>query len=640
MAAKSTQDEKPVYNVSDNTSRQAPNARKTSTFVVLIISALILLTLTEWLARGSLVDALFFLISPEQPALLTLAGLAALLAIVDAIGGRRYLGVVLVSPALLAAAFINLQKQHYLTDPFYPADIFYTSQVVALGPALVAERPWTAIAFGLAALGALVLFIGLFVWVWRRAPKLTGRSRATSMAVALPVFLALSAIVLKNPVLDLRQFMHATPMMWDQDDNYRKNGLILAFTYNIRQDGMAAPDGDVKSLLADIKPGPAVTQSPKQKPDIILVMSESFWDPTRMPNIQFEKDPMPFIRSQQGGHVFSPEFGGLTANVEFEALTGFSNAFLPEGSVPYQQYIETPLPSLATFLRAEGYRTRAIHPFKSWFWNRTVVYKALGFDDYYSLQDMPSLKKDKLFADDAALVSEVIRQADALEGPFFFHVVTLQGHGPYEAHRFPQNTVKFDAPADMDGDVRESFATFVESVNKSDASMKTLMQWAKSRKRETIIVFFGDHLPALGNAYVAGGYMEKQQPERRASADDMKRGHETPLIIWSSKTGPVRNIGTISPSLLPERITTLAGLKHPYYTGVLSDVASRYDIIDRYMLESAKGDVTTDWQTDGKLDPVLAEYRVMQYDSMFGEQYGVNRFFPDYADLAQAGTKR
>ncbi len=60
--------------------------------------------------------------------------------------------------------------------------------------------------------------------------------------------------------------------------------------------------------------------------------------------------------------MFSPEFGGMTANIEFEALTGFSNAFLPAGSIPYQQYVRTPTPSLATFLKSEGYEARAIHP--------------------------------------------------------------------------------------------------------------------------------------------------------------------------------------------------------------------------------------------------------------------------------------
>ena len=68
--------------------------------------------------------------------------------------------------------------------------------------------------------------------------------------------------------------------------------------------------------------------------------------------------------------MFSPEFGGMTANVEFEALTGFSNAFLPAGSIPYQQYVRAPTPSMATFLKSEGYETRAIHPGTNWFWNR------------------------------------------------------------------------------------------------------------------------------------------------------------------------------------------------------------------------------------------------------------------------------
>ena len=66
---------------------------------------------------------------------------------------------------------------------------------------------------------------------------------------------------------------------------------------------------------------------------------------------------MPNVRAVRSGSMFSPEFGGMTANVEFEALTGFSNAFLPYGSIPYQQYVRGPVPSLATFFRSEGYET-------------------------------------------------------------------------------------------------------------------------------------------------------------------------------------------------------------------------------------------------------------------------------------------
>ena len=173
-------------------------------------------------------------------------------------------------------------------------------------------------------------------------------------------------------------------------------------------------------------------------------MSESLWDPTRLTNLKLSPDPMPVIRENISGAVFSPEFGGLTANVEFEALTGFSNAFLPTGSIPYQQYVRDPIPSLATFFRGEGYTARAIHPFAGWFWNRTSVYKSFGFETFRTEETMPVMQKRGIFTSDESLTKEIIRQADAQQDPFFFFAVTLQGHGPYEANRYAKNTIKVE----------------------------------------------------------------------------------------------------------------------------------------------------------------------------------------------------
>ena len=55
---------------------------------------------------------------------------------------------------------------------------------------------------------------------------------------------------------------------------------------------------------------------------------------------------MPYIRSLLdgapntiSGHLYVSVLGGNTANSEFEYLTGDSMAFLPSGSIPYQQYL-------------------------------------------------------------------------------------------------------------------------------------------------------------------------------------------------------------------------------------------------------------------------------------------------------------
>ena len=326
---------------------------------------------------------------------------------------------------------------------------------------------------------------------------------------------------------------------------------------------------------------------PADKPDIIIVMSESFWDPTKLPGVTITPDPIPTVRELRSGSMFSPEFGGMTANIEFEALTGFSNAFLPYGSIPYQQYVRRPLPSLATFLRDEGYVTKALHPFGPWFWNRDAVYKAFGFDRFLSEERMPPLKKRGLLASDIAFTDEIIRQADLTKDPFFFFAVTLQGHGPYPPEPLSRCQPQGRRAGERLGEGLD--ASYAEGVADADAGLKRLIDWASKRERKTVIAFFGDHLPPLGPVYVETGFMKEPVASRRAPVGEMSREHETPLVVWSNRGGTVKDIGAISPAFVPLHVLRSAGIKHPYYTGFLGRMRNQFRVIDRNMLIGADG---------------------------------------------------
>ena len=73
--------------------------------------------------------------------------------------------------------------------------------------------------------------------------------------------------------------------------------------------------------------------------------------------------------------------GGNTANSEFEFLTGNTMAFLPNGSIPYQQYIKEEKPSMASYLKELGYETYGQHPYNASGWCRDTVYPMLGFSE-------------------------------------------------------------------------------------------------------------------------------------------------------------------------------------------------------------------------------------------------------------------
>lgn len=597
-----------------------------------LLLSITLIFFVEWIARNSITEAALFFLDPARPAWTT-AGVFFLLCLaIDAALARENYGVILIAPLALIPALVSRQKQIFLSDPLYPTDFLFGRQIMELMPVLVRDRPWTAVGIVVGMVVAIVALACLVRFAWRRFPVLTRRQRLTRLAVALPLLGAFYHLMDYNNFSWVRDRLQVIPIMWDQTENYRHNGFTMAFALNLPMANVTAPAGYMSDAINKIptKPVPAGT-SHRGKPDVIVLMSESFWDPTRLPNVKLSPDPMPTIRAMQSGNVFSPEFGGMTANVEFEALTGFSNAFLPYGSIPYQQYIRNPIPSLATFFRGEGYVARAVHPFQKWFWNRSAVYKAFGFEQFKSEENMPVMQKRGIFASDESLTKEIIREADQLRDPFFFFTVTLQGHGPYEANRYAKNTIKVEGnlPA-VDKQVLETYA---QGIKEADDSLKMLMNWAKERDRETIIVLFGDHLPPLNTVYPNTGFMNDVTASRKGSLEQMKAQHETPLVVWSNKTGPVKDIGTISPAFLSYQILKQGGFEHPYYTGFLGNIFDKYRVIDRYMLVDAAGKDTSSWGRQKTIPSLIRDYRFLQHDMMFGQRYGTDRFFQSHADL-------
>ncbi|MGL3605248.1 LTA synthase family protein [Rhizobium sp. G187] len=584
---------------------------------------------SEWFARGDTADILPYLTSTMRPGMIAVGVVALAILALDALLGRSLQSAVLVVPMAVLPAFFSGQKQQYLSDPLYPSDLLFGRQIFELLPAMVAAQPLLAVAVFSGAAVAISAVLYLIIRGRKIFPPLSAFGRVTRLVIALPILFGFASIMNPMTYSETRDRLNIIPMLWDQTENYRHNGFLLAFAINVPMAKVSAPDGYGNLAVSDIPTDriPATFFSGRRA-DVIFLMSESLWDPTRLKNVGFSADPMPTIRGKQSGNVFSPEFGGMTANVEFEALTGFSNAFLPYGSIPYQQYIRRPVPSLATFFESKGYKTKAFHPFQSWFWNRKKVYDALGFQEFHSEETMPVMSKRGQFASDDALTRYIMDEAERTEGPFFFFGVTLQGHGPYEPGRYAKNAVTLDAPM-MSPANASALATYTQGVKEADDSLKTLMDWAKKRQRETIIVVFGDHLPPLNEVYTQSGYMPNVVATRRASVETMKREHETPLVVWSSKRGVQKNLGTVSPALLPHYIVRLAGYRHPFYTGVLGRVSERYTVIDRHQLVGRGDKAQADWSLSGQVDPLIRDYRYLQHDMMFGEGYSMERFFPE-----------
>ena len=186
----------------------------------------------------------------------------------------------MLAPLVLIPAWISAEKGLYLSDPFYPTDFLYARQIVELLPLLVASGralPWPS---SRDRRGLTLLARGVRQLAPARSPKLSRKGRLARLALAVPALAFFISIMDYATFSWARDRLQIIPMMWDQKENYTFNGFTLAFALNLPMANVSAPAAYSIDSIREIGGFPAACV-PDEKPDIIVVMSESFWDPTR-----------------------------------------------------------------------------------------------------------------------------------------------------------------------------------------------------------------------------------------------------------------------------------------------------------------------------------------------------------------------
>jgi phosphoglycerol transferase MdoB-like AlkP superfamily enzyme len=206
---------------------------------------------------------------------------------------------------------------------------------------------------------------------------------------------------------------------WEQKGTYR-NGYILNFVLGIRDSFVAAPDGYSAEAVAELEEtySGADTASGDvavETPTIIVIMNESFSDLSVLGDLETNLPLTPFMDSLKEntirGYALSSVFGAKTPNSEWEFLTGNSMAFLPSGSVVYQQYISDTPTSIVSNLKDIGYTCVAMHPYYETGWSRNQVYPNLGYDEMYFIDDFDQTNVIRKYITDQELYDKIATRA-------------------------------------------------------------------------------------------------------------------------------------------------------------------------------------------------------------------------------------
>lgn len=237
-----------------------------------------------------------------------------------------------------------------------------------------------------------------------------------------------------------------------------------------------------------------------KKPNIILIFSESFWDINKIDEVKFSKNPVENLYKLKNEGKFidllSPAYGGLSANVEFELLTGGNMAFLSKGYVPfislYSKDSSKNNPSIIKELKNNGYYTQVV--FGKDYYKSDDVYERLGIDKYLDV-DNPKYYKG-YYNSDEYLTDLAIEAIEKTQEPLFYMTVTIQSHMPYNIEKYNKYDIEIKESL-LGKKETEKILSYAQGIYDADKQLGRLYDYIKKSDEETMIIFLGDHLPYL-----------------------------------------------------------------------------------------------------------------------------------------------
>jgi hypothetical protein len=490
---------------------------------------------------------------------------------------------------------------------------------------------WAAIGSAI----AIACWLVALVVVWRRT-----RSRVSAprrVAVGATSFVLLAALVIAflpprvlPPPLDRHgdaMYAVVTALGAPQSehrDMVRSGGIVLNFLSELQSAFVVVPTDYSPAHVASVMrtyPVAAATAPRRGGVSLVVYLVESFMDPNEL-GFTYTADPIPNLRAlrraQVGGWAIVPRAFGGSANTEFELLTGMTNSFLPEGSIPYRQHVRTPLPALPSTLRDLGYATIAVQADPRYYYDRERVYPLLGFDRTVWLHEAKVPQADRGgWPSDEVLVDSVIA-ATSRSHPAFVFGFPSSTHSPYNAGTYASSALAVtDAP---NAAVRAEVQEYINAERVADRAIGRLVEHYRSVPDSTIVVIFGDHLPPLSSGALA------RLTNRLSKLPEVEHTRETrrvPLLVWANFTLPHAE-PTLSVNLLAPFLLERMGVARRGLFAVTDSVRRAFPVVSA-CVEGADG---TLWPREGvpaALRGPIEDYRLVQYDLLLGRAYAAGR---------------
>lgn len=435
--------------------------------------------------------------------------------------------------------------------------------------------------------------------------------------------------VLSSAMLMMEIISYSTIYTWYNQYTISERGVCYNLVMNVKENIHTPPENYSEKTINEILSRYTVEEK-DNNPNVIVVMNEAFSDLSLFTKINPSQDPTPFINSLNNnitkGYTVVSCIGGKTCNSEFEYLTGLTMGFLPYDTYPYLQYIHDDTHTIASDLDSDIYGKIYIHPYIASNYKRSSIFTFLGFDEFYdglkfSTQDhyteyienpegavnYEGVELIRGYIGDGVTYDKVIELFENKpEGERTFQfIVTMQNHWPYDykGNDF-ENTIS-------SGTGIYDFDQYLSLLKISDNDVKNLIEYFSTVEEDTVIVFFGDHIPGMDSLIEKNNISTGFNPE----VDETLSKYSTPFFIWTNFDTETEDVGFVSLNYLSMLTKKKAGMELTQFDMFREEMYQKYPVFSQNIIIDNEGNIYRNKEEID--DEMISDYEKLQYYYLF-----------------------
>lgn len=540
-------------------------------------------------------------------------------------------------------SLINRVKLTVRGEPFVPRDITLIKEAADAAGSYDMTLPWFQAGCLLVLTAA---FIVLGVLLPLKKAENVPKKRETLVRIVGFVLCAavlVSAVGLVYSSTELYNSFETTePYNLSSVNN--ELGFVYYFCYHFSTYKIEKPEGFDRDEAASWETGYVPAQDAADV-NVVFVMNEAFSDILNEDVFVFPEgeNPMEVYNSLAedenawAGHIVVPYFAGGTADTEFDVVSGMQTNLLNPASPSLTAFrtVNRDLDSIFRVFGSDGYTSCFMHPGQSWFYNRENVYDWFGADESFFVEDFEDAEyKGDWVTDESVLhmLESRFEEKSAGGGLDFTYAVTIQNHMSYTEDKYGDYVCpEVETTAELSPEIQTAVNVYAEGIRDANALLESLTEFYSAQSEPVLLVFFGDHLPYLGDN--RQGYAELGLPAAEiVGGEDPYAAYTAPVLIWCNDAAAealdfenavdaldLPEDGRISACYLGAAVLELTGRGEvsPWFA-FLNEMRRELPVLHNGFYESADGVISTE-RTDQQSE-LVSRMRCWAYYKL---RYGV-----------------